>query len=180
MKKVNGLLVLSLLIFLFSFGFQVLKTSRLDSTIGEVHLLRDRQWLSENNLVSGNLGRLVANKWMVAWKKTENKVLEITDFNIMFFAGHPNERVNVKEQERMPWLLLPFCLWGLFWVLNHGEKTVKIFASILLLNLAWSIKYQSINDKALAGTLLIFIFLIVVGIIESINFLRKSFKKIKK
>jgi len=180
MKKINGLLVLSLLIFLFSFGFQVLKTSRLDSTIGEVHLLRDRQWLSENNLVSENLGRLVANKWMVALKKTENKVLEVTDFNIMFFAGHPNERTDVKEHERMPWLLLPFCLWGLFWVLNHGEKTIKIFTSILLLNLAWSIKYQSINDEALAGTLLIFTFLIIMGLIEAINFLRKSFKKIKK
>ena len=174
------LLVLSLITFLFSFTFQVFKNSSLDSTVGKVHLLRDRQVLSENRLVSGNLGRLMANKWLVAWKKTELKVLEVADLNIMFFAGHPNERADVREHERMPWLLLPFCLWGLFCVLNRGEKSIKIFVSVLLLNLAWAIRQQSIDDKALAGTLLIFIFLIISGLIGAFNFLRKSFKKIKK
>jgi len=122
----------------------------------------------------------MANKWLVAWKKTELKVLEVADLNIMFFAGHPNERTDVREHERMPWLLLPFCLWGLFCVLNRGEKSIKIFVSVLLLNLAWAIRQQSIDDKALAGTLLIFIFLIISGLIGAFNFLRKSFKKIKK
>lgn len=180
MRKVNGLLVLSLSIFLFSFVFQVVKTSHLPSTIGEVHLLRDRQVLSQNNLISGSVGRLVANKWLVSIEKTKDKVLEVNDLNIMFFAGHPNERADVREQERMPWLLLPFCLWGLFWILNNGEKTIKMFASIILLNLAWSINHSSINNEALVGTLLIFSLLIMIGVIESINFLRKSFRKIKK
>ena len=171
---------MSLAIFIFSFGFQVIKISRLDSTVGEVHLLRDRQILSENNLMSGGLGRLVANKWLVSLEKTKNKILETTDLNIVFFAGHPNERADVREHERLPWLLLPFCLWGLFYVLNRGEKSIKIFASVLLLNIAWAISHESVDDKALGGTLLICICLIIIGMSDGIKFLRTSFKKIKK
>lgn len=180
MEKINKILILSLAIFLFSFSFQVIRTSRLASTVGEVHLLRDRQILSENKLVSGNLGRLTANKWLVSLEKTKDKILEVNDLNIVFFAGHPNERADVKENERLPWLLLPFLFWGLVCVLNQGEKSIKVFSSIILFNLSWAISYESITDKALRGTLLICIGLIIIGMSNAIKFLRTNLKKIKK
>ena len=180
MKKANGLLALAIIIFIFSFAFQVIKISRLDSTVGEVHLLRDRQMLSENNLMSGGLGRLTANKWLVSLEKTKDKIMEVNDLNIVFFAGHPNERADVKENERLPWLLLPFLLWGLVCVLNQGEKSIKVFSSIILFNLSWAISYESITDKALRGTLLICIGLIIIGMSNAIKFLRTNLKKIKK
>ncbi len=180
MKKTGGLLALAIIIFIFSFAFQVIKNSRLASTVGEVHLLRDRQMLSESNLISGNLGRLTANKWLVSLEKTKDKILEVNDLNIVFFAGQPNERADVKENERLPWLLLPFLLWGLIWVLNQGEKSIKIFSSIILLNLSWAINYESISDEALRGTLLICIGLIIIGVSRVIKFLRINLKKIKK
>lgn len=180
MRKINKLLLLSLAIFVFSFTLQTVKNSHSASTVGEVHLLRDRQILSGNSLMSGNLGRLVANKWLVSLEKTKDKILEVNDFNIVFFAGHPNERADVKEQERLPWLLIPFFLWGLFHVLNRGEKSIKIFASVLLLNLAWAINHQSVNNEALTGTLLIYITLTIIGVFEAMKFLRINLKKNKK
>lgn len=162
MKRLNYLLYLALGLLALVLVSEVVRVSKLDSTVGQVHLWRDRQILSSSPLVEHQSGRLMANKWLVAWNETEDKLLEIMDVNIIFFAGHPNERSNVRESEKLPWLLLPLVVLAV-WQLLKKKKTAKMLAILVLINLAWAMKQPVIDDQALRGSLLIYSGLIIYG-----------------
>jgi len=168
LRLVLGLLVLVLIT-------EVIRVSKLDSTVGQVHLWRDRQILSGNPLLEGPVGRLAANKWLVAVDETENKLLEIMDINIVFFAGHPNERSNVREGEKLPWLLLPLVAVAI-WQLLRKEKTAKLLAVVVLVNLAWAMRQPVIDDQALKGSLMIYIGLMIYGAKTIFDYLKRKIK----
>lgn len=176
MKWVNKFLIVCSVLFLVILGREVIRESRTASTVGIVHLWRDRQMMSEGSLVRSNLGRLATNKWLVAWDKTENKTLEVMDLNVVFFAGHPNERSNVEEKERLPWLLIPLILIGLVDVLKK-EKERKLLLALTFLNLTWAIRRPTIDEVALRGTLIIYLCLGLWGVKILLTFLKERLRK---
>jgi len=55
--------------------------------------------------------------------------------NLYFFSNHPNERVGIKEDEKFPYLLLPFFIIGLLGIEFRKNKTLLFFSVIVPLAL---------------------------------------------
>lgn len=113
---------------LLAFGWRVWEASRLPKTVGEIHWMIDNQRLYNRVGFQGSLGRLVANKWLVGFDKAVIKSTESVDPNILFFVGHPNERVGMKEQRYLPWWLLPIWIMGLV-TISKFEAGLWLLAS---------------------------------------------------
>lgn len=59
------------------------------------------------------LAVVTANKATLVLSKFLDNGFVFLDWNYYFFAGHPRERVGVKEIEKLPWWLLPLFALGL-------------------------------------------------------------------
>ncbi len=139
-----------------------------EGVIGEVHLLRDRQMVQLDTLWKGPMGRLVANKPVIVFNRMKLKILEAVDLNILFFAGHPNERVGVEENEWLVWWVVPFSVWGMIqcFVLGKYEFWSRLLVGIWILGITWAINFDVINGVALLGVLLAIYGLVGVGMYD--------------
>ena len=161
-------------VFLMISGNEVVKVSRTDMVIGEVHHQRQRQIEVGDELFGGTIGRLVANKYLVASGVVVEKILETVDLNIIFFAGHPNGRPGVEETDRVSWLLLPIFIWGLVSVFGWKNSSWKNIVFLwLVLSIMWAIRFERINNIALTGVVVWVWGVIGVGIY---NLTRKIIK----
>lgn len=166
-------LVVATLFLLFT-GNEVIKISRTEAVIGEVHHQRQRQTEAGVEIFQSPLGRLVANKYTVASEKVTLKILETVDVNVVFFAGHPNERAGVEEQERVSWLLIPLFTWGLVGVLrsSKGWFTNLVFLW-LVMSIGWAMRFERIDERALVGIIIWVWGVIGIG---SYDLVKKIFK----
>lgn len=55
---------------------------------------------------------LFSNKIVESYRYRQGLFLEYLDFGFYFFAGHPRERVGIKETEKLPVILLPLIILG--------------------------------------------------------------------
>lgn len=138
------------LLFVLLVGNEILKISRTDAVIGEVHHQRERQIEIGMKPFTGFGGRLTANKYLLAVDKITNRVLETVDLNIIFFAGHPNERVGIVEHERISWLLFPFFVWGVLTLFCSYKLLLKqLVVLTLVASVAWAVRFEKIDSRAL-------------------------------
>lgn len=144
---------LVLLISVFRQGFSYWKS---ESVLGEIHLLRDHQMISDQKIWHGLVGRLVANKPIVIADRLIANLYEKIDPNIIFFAGHPNERVGVKEKEWLPWWSFPIFI-IVFYLLQKKLKYPNLSANkdsnfliyfLLIICLATFLRFVGIADKS--------------------------------
>ncbi len=143
------------LLFVLLVGNEILNTSRTDAVIGEVHHQRERQIEVGMKPFTGWRGRLTANKYLIAVDKITKRVLETVDLNIIFFAGHPNERVGIVEHERVAWLLFPIFIWGVLTLFCSNKILFKqLVVLTLVASVAWAVRFEMIDNEAL--TLVIF------------------------
>lgn len=123
-----------------------------EQTRGLVHLWRDRQMLA-GNVWAGPFGRVTANKWLAAFELWRPRVLQIFDLNILFFAGHPNERVGIIESTRVNWWLLPFFAYGLWKIKLIWFK--KILPLMAVGAVFWALRFPVLETQALWGSALL-------------------------
>jgi len=147
-------------------GWQIYKQTKTEAVIGQVHLLRDRQILSGAPIVAGPAGRIVANKWMVATEVVGNKMMVAMDTNIIFFEGHPNERVGVIENQWLPWAFIFLFIWGGIKVIFDYKKVAAILAVMLAIALVWAIWHPMLDTKAMAGIILVAYVLTGIGMFD--------------
>ena len=72
---------------------------------------------------------------VISLYRIQNNLTDVLSPNLYFFANHPNERVGIKEDEKFPYILLPFFvigLLGLNWRKNLTALALSVFAPILL------------------------------------------------
>jgi hypothetical protein len=140
------------LLFVSLVGREVIKTSRTDAVIGEVHHQRQRQIDAGLSIFNGLSGRLTANKYLLAGEVVTQRLLEAIDPNIIFFAGHPNERVGITETNRVPWVYIPLFTWGVITIVNSDSKKFKIrMLAFFIVAISWVIRFKQVENKALIG-----------------------------
>ena len=162
------------IVFLLLIGKEVINISRTEAVIGEVHHQRQRQVEAGVEIFQGPLGRLMANKYLVASEKMTLRALEIVDVNIIFMAGHPNERAGIEEQERVGWLLIPLFAWGLVRVVSSSNEWFKNLVFLwLMMSIMWGIRFETIDERALVGVIIWVWGVVGVG---SYDLVRKIFK----
>ena len=144
------------LLFILLLGKELLSLSKTDEVIGEVHHQRHRQEIVGGRIfVNPVISRLITNKYLVANEKITQKVLEVVDPNVIFFAGHPNERAGIDEKERINWLFVPFFVWGVITIIGSNKTKFKhIVVITLIVSIMWAIKFEKINDEALVGIMI--------------------------
>lgn len=67
----------------------------------------------------------------VAVGRWAESLFESLDLNQYFFAFHPRERVGHQEVEKIPFLLMPICLWGI-WKMAHKKVGQATLVTTLL------------------------------------------------
>lgn len=167
------------IIFSLNLVYLGVKYWRDESVIGEIHLLRDRQMLTQNSFLRGWGGRLVSNKPLIVLGRIQNRVLEAMDLNIIFTAGHPNERSAVLEFEWVPWWLFPIFLWGLWLlvVMKKYQTPAKLLLMVWILGITISINFPVIIEKALIGTFTAIYFVIGIGLYDLFFLAYEKYKK---
>lgn len=88
-----------------------------------------------------NLGKLYNNKISIylynnilpTWYKFEENLFSVIDLNLYFFNSHPREREGVEEFKKYPFLLIPFFLIGLVYLVNKRAKLVLVYAATTIL-----------------------------------------------
>lgn len=141
------------LVYSANVGFSLWKS---ESVVGEVHLLRDHQMISNQKTWRGIVGRFFANKPVVVADRLISNLFEKIDLNIIFFAGHPNERVGIKEKELLPWWSFPvfiIVLYLLIKKIKYTKLTPKtdpnfIICLLLIICLAAYLRFVGIADKS--------------------------------
>lgn len=162
------------ILFTLVVGVEILKSSKTPAVIGEVHHQRQRQVEAGVKLFTGFGGKLVANRYLVASEEIKKRLLETLDFNIIFFAAHPNERAGIKEGERISWLFIPFFVWGLVNVIRDRQVWRKNVVFLwLAMSVIWAINFKKITDMALVGVIYWVWGVVVAGFY---NLTRKIFK----
>lgn len=63
---------------------------------------------------------------MIAIYRINQNFSEVVDPNLYFFANHPKERTGINETEKIPYILLPIFIYGIFIMISR--KYYKIFA----------------------------------------------------
>jgi hypothetical protein len=153
------------ILFLLLVGKEIIKDSKSEKVIGEVHHQRQRQVEAGLRPFTGQLGRLTANRYVMASKKVTQRILEVTDPNIIFFAGHPNERAGTTEQERINWLFLPIFLIGLIKALKTKNTRLKNLVFLwLVASVSWAVRFEKIDETALLGVIIWVWGLVLLGI----------------
>ena len=76
------------------------------------------------------------NRWIekrpeaIAISNFGKNFFENIDPNLYFFANHPRERTGVWEFEKLPFLFLPFFLYGLFLIINLPRASLLLLGGI--------------------------------------------------
>lgn len=161
-------------LFALIIGVEIINISRTDAVIGEVHHQRQRQIEIGMKPFTGFGGRLTANKYTVAVSEITKRVLETVDLNIIFFAGHPNERAGIKEGERIPWIVMPFLIWGVITVVTSNNGLLKrLIVITLIISVMWAVRFEKITNTALLG---VFAWVCGVTFLGFYNLVKKVFK----
>ena len=132
-RKVSKVLLLLFLILLI-FQFRTTKIYSL-SYLTEQEKLFQIQRLKEYPLVyiqifNKHLWIPAANwfeekPWVLSLYKIRKNLTDVVSPNLYFFSNHPNERVEIKDFEKFPYILLPFFVVGF---LNFDyRRNLKLF-----------------------------------------------------
>lgn len=78
---------------------------------------------------------LFSNKIVESYRYRQGLFLEYLDFGYYFFAGHPRERVGIKETEKLPVILLPLLILG-FIKISSNLKWLVTGLTILPISIA--------------------------------------------
>ncbi|MDP2860303.1 MAG: hypothetical protein Q8N98_01155 [bacterium] len=76
------------------------------------------------------------NRWIekrpeaIAVSNFGENFFESIDLNLYFFANHPRERAGVWEFEKLPFLFLPFFLYGLFLIVSSSRTLLLLLGGI--------------------------------------------------
>ena len=76
------------------------------------------------------------NRWIekrpeaIAISNFGKNFFETVDLNLYFFANHPRERTGVWEFEKLPWVFLPFFLYGLFLIVNSSKVLLLLLEGV--------------------------------------------------
>ena len=155
---------LALIVLFLSLVRQVVHVWSSAETIGQVHLLRDRQMGTEFE----SLSKVLANKPLIAGEKVKNKLLEVIDLNILFFAGHPNERGGVMEHEWLPWWLVALFGWGMWVIITEKRYLVlrELLAIAFVFGIAWAVSFPVIDGLALIWVVLLAYIIVGIGLFD--------------
>ncbi|OGM31689.1 hypothetical protein A2803_04640 [Candidatus Woesebacteria bacterium RIFCSPHIGHO2_01_FULL_44_21] len=165
-SKLSSYLALAsftVLIVLGLFGFELR-----DFTItnDEIRVRDERLSIYPTNLLQ--IGYyLDAKPEVLVARKVLNGVVKQLDPNIYFFAGHPRERIGVDEFEKIPYILLPVFLLGLYQAIKNKKVILVLFVIPLLIN--------SLNTNSSVNSSLFpfFVSTIYLGLVQSIKVLKK-------
>lgn len=177
--KIKPLLAIFFIILIV---FQFLKTERtglLD--LSQREKLFQIQRMKEYPPVNFKLGNRIVwipmAHWLEERKETlffyriQKNVADILSPNLYFFSNHPNERVEFKEFEKFPYLLVPFFFLGII-ALNYRKNIKSIFFVLIIPVILFSL----IGQKNPLGPILMFPFISVasyLGLIKSYDYLKK-------
>lgn len=115
---------------------------------------------------------LEAKPEVVATRRVFKSFLKEFDLNAYFFAGHPRERLGVKEFEKFPYILLPVFLFGAYEAVKKKKHIFGLF--IIPLLIIASDKNSEFPKFALFP---FFTSLIYLGLVQSIKLINKNKRK---
>lgn len=102
-----------------------------------------------------------SNKFVESYRYRQGLFLEYLDFGFYFFAGHPRERIGVKETEKLPVILLPLIVLGIIKI----SSNLRWFSSgLFLLPISIAVFLADRNSSLIWITVAEAIFLSFVGL----------------
>lgn len=94
-----------------------------------------------HNYLADELGWLFQNKLTLIFFKNVSRQLhqfqrnlfDNLDQNLYFFANHPRERAGVGEFEKYPFILMPFFILGLLFIIKNRNTLLSIYILIIVI-----------------------------------------------
>jgi hypothetical protein len=111
---------------------------------------------------------------VVASRKIINNVLSEFDLNRYFFAGHPRERVGVREYEKFPYIFLPIFLTGVYAAIRDKKYILGLFIVPVFVN-ALNASNSFLNNISLIPFIIVTIYLGAVYFIKALE--KNKYKK---